>query len=190
MTVVAPLSAVVGAVSPVVVGLVDGERPEPVAYVGIVLAVGAVALVSGATVSASIARHRRRSSASPCSPARGSGCCSSLRRYSILDSGLWPLVGVRAAGADPARHLLRDPGEARPASRSAAAGGPRWVRHACQPHLSQRCAAGCCRWWPRACCTRPAPCCSCSRSILLVEPRQGVGTGVAVAAPSSSPRRG
>jgi len=48
MTVVAPLSAVVGAVLPVVVGLVDGERPELVAYVGIVAGLGAVALVSGA----------------------------------------------------------------------------------------------------------------------------------------------
>ena len=47
MTVVAPLSAVVGAAVPVIAGRIVGERPAAIAYVGIALALVAVALVSG-----------------------------------------------------------------------------------------------------------------------------------------------
>ena len=47
MTVVAPVTGVVSAGLPVVVGLLLGERPTPLAIVGIVLAVGAVALIGG-----------------------------------------------------------------------------------------------------------------------------------------------
>jgi len=47
MTVVAPTTGVVAAVLPVVVGIAIGERPGPVAMVGIVLAVAAVALIGG-----------------------------------------------------------------------------------------------------------------------------------------------
>ena len=96
MTVVAPLSAVVGAVLPVVVGLVDGERPEPVAYVGIVLAVGAVALVSGAI------GERDRPTPAPIIgfallAGTGFGMLFVALDRTDPDSGLWPLVGVRAA---------------------------------------------------------------------------------------------
>ena len=48
MTVVAPVTAVTGAVIPVMFGLVGGERPAPLAYVGMVAAAAAVALISGA----------------------------------------------------------------------------------------------------------------------------------------------
>lgn len=47
MTVVAPITGVVAAVLPVVVGLATGERPGPVAVTGIVLAIVAVALIGG-----------------------------------------------------------------------------------------------------------------------------------------------
>ena len=47
MTVVAPTTAVISAVVPVVVGVALGERPGPVAVAGIVVAVVAVGLVSG-----------------------------------------------------------------------------------------------------------------------------------------------
>ena len=46
VSVVAPVSAVVGAAVPVVVGLASGERPGVLAIVGIVVAVAAVALTS------------------------------------------------------------------------------------------------------------------------------------------------
>jgi drug/metabolite transporter (DMT)-like permease len=48
MTVVAPITAVTSAVLPVTFGLVRGERPAGIAYVGMILAVAAIALVSGA----------------------------------------------------------------------------------------------------------------------------------------------
>jgi drug/metabolite transporter (DMT)-like permease len=47
MTVVAPITAVVSAVVPVTVGVATGERPSGWALVGVVLALAAVALVSG-----------------------------------------------------------------------------------------------------------------------------------------------
>jgi drug/metabolite transporter (DMT)-like permease len=46
MTVVAPLTAVMSAVVPVVAGIALGERPSPLALVGVLLAVVAVLLVS------------------------------------------------------------------------------------------------------------------------------------------------
>jgi drug/metabolite transporter (DMT)-like permease len=96
MTVVAPLSAVVGAVLPVVVGLVDGERPEPIAYVGIVAALGAVALVSGAI------GERDKPTPAPIVgfallAGTGFGVLFVALDRTDPDSGLWPLVGARAA---------------------------------------------------------------------------------------------
>ncbi|WP_338043367.1 EamA family transporter, partial [Nonomuraea lactucae] len=46
MSVVAPVAAVTSAALPVVFGLANGERPEPLALAGVVLALGAVLLVS------------------------------------------------------------------------------------------------------------------------------------------------
>ena len=48
MTVVAPITGVVAAVLPVADGLATGERPGPVAVIGIALAILAVALIGGA----------------------------------------------------------------------------------------------------------------------------------------------
>jgi drug/metabolite transporter (DMT)-like permease len=47
MTVVAPITGVVAAAVPVVVGLASGERPGSVALAGIALAIAAVALIGG-----------------------------------------------------------------------------------------------------------------------------------------------
>ena len=48
MTVVAPITAVTSAVLPVGFGLMRGDRPAMIAYVGMALAIVAIALVSGA----------------------------------------------------------------------------------------------------------------------------------------------
>ena len=45
MTVIAPISAVVGLTIPVIIGTAQGERPAIIAYPGILIAVVAVALV-------------------------------------------------------------------------------------------------------------------------------------------------
>jgi len=94
MGVVAPITAVLGAVVPVVVGLVLGERPEVLAMVGVVLGLVAIAWVSA-----------------------GSGPSGPIDRYALLPAvvagvgfgfffvclaqtdeaaGMWPLAAARA----------------------------------------------------------------------------------------------
>ena len=102
-------------VVPVVVGLVTGERPSALALVGIVIAVTAVALVSGA-----IGTHQHNTPRRIVVLAVGVGACFGLL-FVALDradaaSGVWPLVIARlasvpllfaiagASGARPARH--------------------------------------------------------------------------------------
>ena len=96
MTVVAPLTAVVGASLPVAVGVATGERPRPIAFVGIACAVLAVALVSGAL-------HGRERP----TPARvvvtailagvGFGGLFVCFDRAADDSGVWPLLAARSA---------------------------------------------------------------------------------------------
>lgn len=94
MAVVAPLSAVVGAVVPVAVGLALGERPSVSAWAGVALAAPAIALVS--------------------SPGKGAGTGPGRAWLGVASgvafgmffvfitrttptSGLWPLAILRAA---------------------------------------------------------------------------------------------
>ncbi len=94
MTVVAPISAVVGVSLPVIAGLVDGERPDGIAYVGIVLALPAVALVSGA-----IGKHDRPTSGPIIGFAVLAGVGFGTMFVALArtdpDSGMWPLVAAR-----------------------------------------------------------------------------------------------
>lgn len=96
MTVVAPISAVVGAVLPVGVGLATGERPEGIAYFGIALAIASVALVSGAIGE----RHRptpRRIIGFAVLAGTGFGVLFVALDRADPDSGLWPLLAARSA---------------------------------------------------------------------------------------------
>lgn len=99
MSVVAPLTAVLSALVPVVVGTVRGERPGAVALVGVVLAVPAMVLIG---------REPRRphGGAPPLSRAAlTSSLCAGVSFggfYVLLaqtgsNGGAWPLVGQRAA---------------------------------------------------------------------------------------------
>jgi drug/metabolite transporter (DMT)-like permease len=96
MTVVAPTTAVVSAVLPVIVGLLLGERPSGTALVGIVAACFAVALVSGA-----IGTRHQHTAASTVVLASvagvGFGFIFIALSRTAHDSGLWPLVGARLA---------------------------------------------------------------------------------------------
>lgn len=96
MTVVAPITAVVSAIMPVVVGLTVGERPRAVAYVGIAVAVAAVALVSGA-----VGEHHhtipRRILVLAALAGLGFGSLFAALDRTAEDAGLWPLVGARVA---------------------------------------------------------------------------------------------
>jgi len=96
VSVVAPTSAVVGAVVPVVAGLAMGERPSGLALIGIVIAVTAVALVSGA-----IGTHQHNTPPRIVLLAVGVGGCFGLL-FVFLErtdhaSGMWPLVVARFA---------------------------------------------------------------------------------------------
>lgn len=95
-SVVAPTSAVVGASVPVIVALATGERPTAVAMVGIVVAVGAVALVSGA-----LGTHQHNTPRSIVVLSVLVGACFGLLFVALdradSDSGMWPLVIARLA---------------------------------------------------------------------------------------------
>jgi drug/metabolite transporter (DMT)-like permease len=96
MTVVAPTTAVVSAVLPVLVGLGLGERPSATALIGIVAACLAVALVSGAIGT----RHQEtRFSTVVLAAAAGIGFGFIFVAFARTadDSGMWPLVAARVA---------------------------------------------------------------------------------------------
>lgn len=96
ISVVAPTSAVVGAAVPVVVGLALGERPSVLALVGILVAVTAVALVSGA-----VGTHQHNTPPRIVALAVGVGACFGLLFVALdrtdSESGMWPLVIARLA---------------------------------------------------------------------------------------------
>jgi drug/metabolite transporter (DMT)-like permease len=96
MTVVAPTTAIVSAVFPVIVGLCLGERPSVAALIGIVVACLAVGLVSGAIGS----RHEHtRASTIVLAAFAGIGFGFIFIAFARTadDSGMWPLVAARAA---------------------------------------------------------------------------------------------
>ena len=96
VTVVAPLSAVVGAVVPVVIAIATGERPSALALAGMVIAAAAIALVSGA-----LGTHEHNTSRRIVALSVLVGVCFGLLFVALEradeDSGLWPLVAARFA---------------------------------------------------------------------------------------------
>lgn len=117
VTVVAPVSAVVGAVLPAVVGIAGGERPGALAIAGIVVAIAAVALISGA-----LGTHQHNTPRRIVALAVVVGGCFGTLFVMLdrtdSDSGMWPLVIARFAsvpfllivgaivGTRPVRHRL------------------------------------------------------------------------------------
>jgi drug/metabolite transporter (DMT)-like permease len=96
MTVVAPTTAIVSAVFPVIVGLCLGERPSGEALAGIVIACFAVGLVSGAIGT----RHQHTQPTTVLLAALagiGFGFIFVAFARTADDSGMWPLVAARAA---------------------------------------------------------------------------------------------
>jgi drug/metabolite transporter (DMT)-like permease len=94
MTVVAPITAVVAAGIPVTVGLALGERPGPVALVGIGVALAAVALISGAV---GVPHVRTPPALLGVSLLAGTGFGLLFVFYDRIstESGLWPLLAAR-----------------------------------------------------------------------------------------------
>jgi drug/metabolite transporter (DMT)-like permease len=97
MSIVAPVTAVGAAVLPVVWGLVDGERPGGVALVGVVLALGAVLLVSSPAADGVPVPGRVREALLALLAGSSFGVVFILLGSSSADSGLWPVFAARAA---------------------------------------------------------------------------------------------
>lgn len=96
MTVVAPTTAVVSAVVPAAAGIGFGERPSVIAYVGVVVAIVGIALVTGALGVAHAPTSRRIMSIAVL------GGCGFGWMFVCLDrtgddSGMWPLLAARIA---------------------------------------------------------------------------------------------
>jgi uncharacterized membrane protein len=100
MAVVSPLTAVLAAGIPVLVGIVGGERPHATAYVGIALALVAVVLVSRESPDSAVEEvtggRRLRFSPAVAWLTLGAGSAFALDFISLdhigKSSGLWPLA--------------------------------------------------------------------------------------------------
>lgn len=94
MGVASPIAGVVGAVLPVSIGLAIGERPAPLAVLGIVLGVAAIGLASWTTGATRQIRDLRGPGLALVGGI-GFGAFFVGLDASPADSGLWPLVGAR-----------------------------------------------------------------------------------------------
>lgn len=102
MAVVAPTTAVCAVAIPVVVSLLLGERPGPLALAGMVLGVGSIVLVSQQSPTT-----HSEDGQQPSSPARGSGVGTALASGVMIgfffltlartgsDAGMWPILAAR-----------------------------------------------------------------------------------------------
>ena len=103
MGVVSPVSAVLGAAIPVMVGLLRGERPGVAAYVGMALAVVAIITVglepSAPTDDAVHQRLAPRALLLAIGAGTGIGLFFTVIALAPSDGGLWPIVFARAMSA-------------------------------------------------------------------------------------------
>lgn len=95
MAVVALVTALVSAILPVIVGVVEGDRPHPLAWVGVVVALGAIGLVAG-THRGSVHVDRRTLSSSVAAGV-GFGSFFVLLAQTHSGAGLIPLLAARTA---------------------------------------------------------------------------------------------
>jgi drug/metabolite transporter (DMT)-like permease len=100
MGVVAPITAVVGAIVPITYGVVRGERPSVFTAIGIALAVGAGALIAREQPDADQPRNGRLAPGIAIAIAAGLALGSSLVLFSETsqDSGMYPVLFGRTAG--------------------------------------------------------------------------------------------
>jgi drug/metabolite transporter (DMT)-like permease len=96
MSAVAPVTALLAAAVPVVAGFVQGERPGALALAGMVVGVAATVLVS-AEGGGSLRPADLRGVTYALGAGLGFGLFFVALSYTDDSSGLWPLVGARAA---------------------------------------------------------------------------------------------
>jgi drug/metabolite transporter (DMT)-like permease len=99
MNVISPVTAVLAAIVPVVFGVLVGERPQLAAWLGIVLGIGAVVLVSRTSDEHPHGRIALRVIALAFVSGLGFGFYFIFPARAGDDSGLWPLVISRIASA-------------------------------------------------------------------------------------------
>jgi drug/metabolite transporter (DMT)-like permease len=99
MNVISPVTAVLAAIVPVVFGVLVGERPHLAAWLGILLGVGAVVLVSRTSDEHPHGRIAARVIALAFVSGLGFGFYFIFLARAGDDSGLWPLVISRIASA-------------------------------------------------------------------------------------------
>lgn len=99
INVISPVTAVLAAIVPVVVGVVIGERPHVTAWFGILLGLGAVILVSRTTDDHPHGRIGTRVLALAFVSGLGFGLYFVFLARAGHDSGLWPLVASRFSSA-------------------------------------------------------------------------------------------
>lgn len=125
MTVVGPLTAVVSAVLPVVVGFALGERPSGLAIVGIVAALAGIVLVTGA-IGTPHTRTAPRIIALTALGGVGFGLLYVFLGQTSDESGMWPLAAARAVSIGIAAGVVvtrRRRGDAGPITRFAVLAG-------------------------------------------------------------------
>jgi len=106
IAVAAPAAALTGAIVPVIFGVLVGERPEPLAWAGVGLAVPALALIpSGRGVDGKVLLHSGRALAIGAAAGVAFGFFGIFLSRTGDGSVLWPLVGARLASI-PAISLL------------------------------------------------------------------------------------
>jgi drug/metabolite transporter (DMT)-like permease len=99
MNVISPVTAVLAAIVPVIFGVVVGERPHVLAWLGIVVGVGAVVLVSRTTEDHPHGKIAMRVLVLAFVAGLGFGFYFIFLARAGNDSGLWPLVISRVASA-------------------------------------------------------------------------------------------
>jgi drug/metabolite transporter (DMT)-like permease len=99
MNVISPVTAVLAAIVPIIVGVTIGERPAVAAWLGIVLGIVAVVLVSRTTDDHPHGRIAMRVIAMAFLAGVGFGLYFVFLARAGHDSGLWPLVVSRLASA-------------------------------------------------------------------------------------------
>jgi drug/metabolite transporter (DMT)-like permease len=95
VTVVAPITAVVGIAIPVLVGLVQGDRPPVLAWFGMLCAGAAVALVSGALGNSGGMKTPTTILVAALVAGVGFGVIFAALAQTSAGSGMWPLAAAR-----------------------------------------------------------------------------------------------
>ena len=93
--VAAPVASVVSTLTPVVYGVVSGERPEALAWMGMVLAIPAMLLIPAASSADPSGPRGHRAAGLGAIAGLGFGLFGIFISLTGAESGLWPLAGSR-----------------------------------------------------------------------------------------------